>query len=271
MSTAATLTFESQCAILRLSRPEKHNAFDDQVIKDLRTHLATIKDSDARVMLLISDGKHFCAGADLSWMKRMAELTRSENLSDARNLASLMEDLGNLPIPTIVRVQGAAYGGAIGLIACCDIAIADQSARFCLSETKIGLAPATIGPFVVQAMGPRVARKLFLTAEVFSADAACRYGLIHEVVSDKELDLKVVETANQILKTGPNASRSAKELVSMIMEHPADIADRTSQLIADLRVSDEGQAGLSAFFEKKSAPWVSALELNHLSSMQGEK
>jgi methylglutaconyl-CoA hydratase len=256
MSSAATLEFNKRIATLVLSRPEKHNAFDDQIIEELRSHIESVKNSDARVMILKANGKHFCAGADLAWMKRMAKLSHDENLHDARKLAALMKELSELPIPTIVRIQGAAYGGAIGLIACCDIAIADETARFCLSETKIGLAPATIGPFVVQAMGPRISRKLFLTAEVFNAKSALQYQLIHEVVAKEALDQKVVETTNQILQTGPQASRAAKGLISTIIENPSDLAEQTSQLIADLRVSEEGQRGLKAFFDKQQAPWI---------------
>ena len=255
MSSATSLQLNDQVASLCLSRPEKHNAFDDQIISELREHIQTVSRSDARLMILKADGKHFCAGADLSWMKRMAELSHEENLQDARQLAALMKDLRELPIPSIVRVQGAAYGGAIGLIACCDIAIADCNARFCLSETKIGLAPATIGPYVVEAIGARIAKKLFLTAEVFSAEKAKNFQLIHEVVSTENLDEKVDDTVQQILNTGPHASRAAKQLVSVIVDKPSDLSEQTSRLIADLRVSDEGQTGLKAFFAKQTPPW----------------
>ncbi|WP_068642185.1 enoyl-CoA hydratase-related protein, partial [Oleiphilus sp. HI0132] len=248
--------FDKQIATLCLSCPEKHNAFDDQVITELRAHIKTVNDSDARVMVLKADGKHFCAGADLAWMKRMATLSHEDNLHDARQLAALMQELNDLRIPTIARVQGAAYGGAIGLIACSDIAIADEKSRFCLSETKLGLAPATIGPFVVEAIGPRIAKRLFLTAEVFKAQAAKGYQLVHEVVATEQLDEQVQAIVEQILTTGPQASIAAKQLVADIVQAPEDLSERTSQLIADLRVSEEGQNGLKAFFDKQPAPWI---------------
>ena len=257
MPAASQLSINKDIATLTLARPDKHNAFDDGVIAELRQHIKTVAKSSARVMILKADGKHFCAGADLSWMKRMAKLSHTENLHDARQLAALMEELNGLKIPTIARVQGAAYGGAIGLIACCDIAIASENARFCLSEVKLGLAPATIGPYVVEAIGPRIAKKLFLTAEVFDAHQALNYQLIHECVSLEGLDEKIEEQVSHILKTGPCASIAAKKLVADIILGGAELSENTSQLIANLRVSDEGQAGLNAFFNKQAAPWVS--------------
>ena len=213
-------------------------------------------------MILRAEGKNFCAGANLAWLKRMADLSRDENIKDARQLAALMQELSELRIPTIARVQGAAYGGTIGLIACCDIAIASDNARFCLSETKLGLAPATIGPFVVSAMGPRIAKKLFLTAEVFKAQAALDFQLVHELVALESLDDKVAEQVSHIMATGPKASIAAKQLVSDILERPENLSEITSHLIADLRVSDEGQSGLRAFFTKQAAPWVKAKTKN---------
>jgi methylglutaconyl-CoA hydratase len=252
------LTIDQHIARLTLCNPEKHNAFDDQTIRELRSLLNEISRSpEVRIMLLEAEGKHFCAGADLSWMKRMAQHSESENLKDARQLAGLMADLYQLPIPTAVTVKGAAYGGAIGLIACCDIALAGESARFCLSEVKLGLAPATIGPFVVSAMGARRCSKLFLTAEVFSAVQAQEYGLIHEVVTDDMLDKETEKTLAQLLLAGPKASKAAKALIrECIPPFDSNLADTTSQLIASLRVSTEGQEGLSAFFEKRTPNWV---------------
>ena len=258
MTTKTRLSIEHQVARLTLCYPEKHNAFDDQIISELRAHLHQIRQSsDVRVMLLEAEGKHFCAGADLAWMKRMAQLSEAENLKDARQLAALMSDLYQLPIPTVVEVQGAAYGGAIGLIACCDIAIASESARFCLSEVKLGLAPATIGPYVVSAMGARRCAKLFMTAEVFSARQAEQFGLLHECVAQEELASTVERILSQLLLAGPQASRAAKQLIrACIPPFDSNLAETTSQLIASLRVSDEGQEGLSAFFEKRPANWV---------------
>ncbi len=258
MMMKTRLTLEGQIATITLCNPEKHNAFDDKVIAELREHLHTIRHtSGLRAMLLKAEGKHFCAGADLAWMKRMAQHSKTENLKDARQLASLMADLYQLPIPTVVAVQGAAYGGAIGLIACCDIAIAGESARFCLSEVKLGLAPATIAPYVVSAMGARRCNKLFLTAELFSSEQAMAFGLIHEKAPDSMLSEAIEKTLAQLLLAGPLASQAAKQLVHACKPpFDSNLAETTSQLIADLRVSEEGQEGLSAFFEKRSPSWI---------------
>jgi len=256
-SKATIFSLVNNVATITLSNVEKHNAFDDAIISKLRTHIATVNASnEVRVLILKAEGKHFCAGADLAWMKRMAQLNHQENLEDARKLASLMTELDGLSIPTIVRVQGAAYGGAIGLIACCDIAIASDNARFCLSEVKLGLAPATIGPFVVNAIGTRQCRKLFLTAEVFNAQAAKDYQLIHDIVPLEKLDEQVETTLQRILQTGPSASKAAKKLVKDIATVNDDLTEVTCQLIADLRVSEEGQEGLGAFFDKRPPSWL---------------
>lgn len=258
MSSKTRLSIEQHIARLTLCNPEKHNAFDDKVIAELRSQLNEIRKlPDVRIMVLEAEGKHFCAGADLAWMKRMAQHSETENLRDARQLAGLMADLYQLPIPTVVAVRGAAYGGAIGLIACCDIAISTNTARFCLSEVKLGLAPATIGPFVVSAMGARRCSKLFLTAEVFSAEQAEKYGLIHEVVTEDKLNSELDKTLAQLLLAGPKASKAAKRLIrECIPPFDSNLADTTSQLIASLRVSNEGQEGLNAFFEKRTPNWV---------------
>jgi len=253
----AALTILGAVATITLNQPAKHNAFDDGIIQALLAHLDTIRNTDTvRVMLLKAEGKNFCAGADLAWMKRMAGMSYEENQADARQLARLMLELNTLPIPTIARAQGAAYGGAIGLIACCDIAFASDDAKFCLSEVKLGLAPATIGPFVVDAMGARRCRKLFLTGEVFTAKQAYDFDLIHEVVALDKLDEAVAAATKAILKTGPCASKAAKQLIFDIQANGGGIQEKTSQLIAKLRVSEEGQEGLGAFFEKRSPSWI---------------
>jgi len=257
MTYSTKFSIENNVATITLDQADKHNAFDDSIIAELRAHLKTIVEtSSVRVMVIKAEGKHFCAGADLSWMKRMADLSYEENQQDAQNLASLLAELNSLPIPSIARVQGAAYGGAIGLIACCDIAIASDNARFCLSEVKLGLAPATIGPYVVSAMGARQCRKLFLTAELFNAEQAERFGLTHQTVALDALDEKVASTISQLLKAGPLASRAAKKLIADIENSEADMSAMTSDLIARLRVSPEGQEGLSAFFQKRMPAWI---------------
>ena len=252
------LIIDQHIAKLSLCNPEKHNAFDDEIIQELRQHLAaTHQMKDVRALLLNAEGKSFCAGADLGWMKRMADLSEAENLHDAKELAGLMADLYALPFPIVVAIQGAAYGGAIGLIACSDIAIASEKARFCLSEVKLGLAPATIGPYVISAMGARRCNQLFMTADVFSATQAQAYGLVHEVVEQDDLEKTVNKTLEKLLAAGPNANQSAKQLIRACQNSvDENLADFTSAMIAKLRVSDEGQEGLHAFFEKRSPNWI---------------
>ena len=258
MMAKTTLIIDKHIAKLSLCNAEKHNAFDDEIIQELRIHLANLhKMNDVRVLLLSAEGKSFCAGADLGWMKRMADLSEADNLNDAKELAGLMADLYALSFPTVVSIQGAAYGGAIGLIACSDIAIASEKARFCLSEVKLGLAPATIGPYVIEAMGARRCSQLFMTAEVFSARQSKDYGLVHEVVEHDELEETVNQTINQLLAAGPNANKSAKKLIRQCQSAIDESLEKfTSEMIAKLRVSEEGQEGLHAFFEKRSPSWV---------------
>mgnify|MGYP003627145034 CR=1 FL=1 len=256
------LIIDQYVAKLSICHPEKHNAFDDEIIHELRTHLFNIRKMNGiRALLLTAEGKHFCSGADLGWMKRMATLSEADNLKDAQELAGLMADLYTLPFPSIVAIQGAAYGGAIGLIACSDIAIASEKARFCLSEVKLGLAPATIGPYVIAAMGARRCAQLFMTADLFSAKQAQDYGLLHQVVEHNELDAAVKQTIKQLLAAGPEANKSAKQLIRKCQtpiekDLKEDLENFTSTMIAKLRVSEEGQEGLQAFFEKRPPSWL---------------
>jgi methylglutaconyl-CoA hydratase len=258
MQSKTKLLIDKQIATLTLSNIEIHNAFDDEIILELRTHLETVRHQEnIRALLIEADGKHFCAGADLAWMKRMAEHSEEENLKDARQLAGLMSDIYNMPIPTLVAIQGAAYGGAVGLVACCDIAIASEKARFCLSEVKLGLAPATIGPYVVSAMGARRCGQLFMTASVFDALQAKEYGLVHEVVKHESLAEAINKTLSQLLIAGPEANKAAKQLIrACIPPFDSNLSETTSTMIAKLRVSQEGQEGLHAFFEKRSPNWI---------------
>lgn len=245
-------------ARITLNRPEKSNAFDDQTILSLSKCL---RDADAdaavRVVVLQANGKHFSAGADLGWMKRTAQMSEAENMADARQLAELMFLLDRLSKPTIARVQGAAYGGALGLICACDIAVASESARFCLSEARLGLVPAVISPYVVRAMGARAARRYFLTTEVMSSQTAQRFNIIHEVVAEDTLEIKVDEFCGHLRRCGPQALRASKQLVADVEdEFPSpDLQEKTVGLIARLRTSDEGQEGLAAFLEKRASRW----------------
>ncbi len=251
---------EDGIAELTLNRPEVHNAFDDDVIEQLITQLESIAENESvRVLVLRSNGKNFSAGADLGWMRRMAKNSHQENLQDAGRLAKLMQLLNELNKPTIGLVQGAAYGGAVGLAACCDMVIASEDAQFCLSEVKIGLIPAVISPYVVRAIGERQSRRYFLTAEPFSAAIAHNFGLVHEVVASPELfDDACARITRTLSKNSPQGMRAAKDLIFAVSHKVIDqtVIQNTAQRIADIRVSDEGQEGLSAFLEKRKPNWI---------------
>jgi len=243
-----------------LNRPDKRNAFDDDIIQQLIHSLSGLDaDPETRVVLLRSEGRHFSAGADLAWMRRMADASREENLEDARQLARLMALLNGLSKPVIGLIQGAAYGGAVGLAACCDIVLATEQASFCLSEVKLGLIPAVISPYVVRAIGERQARRYFISAEPFSAREALEYGLVHIVCTDvTAMEQRCDQLLRQLAQNGPRAMKAAKDLILAVSQQPIDDAliDDTAQRIADIRVSEEGQEGLSAFLSKRKANWV---------------
>lgn len=253
------IEIENCIAQLILNRPDVHNAFDDQLIAKIIKALNEVeKNNDVHVVVLTSYGKHFSAGADLNWMKRMAVLTEQENRDDAHQLAELMHTLNNLNKPTVALVNGAAYGGAVGLIACCDMAIATERSRFCLSEVKIGLSPAVISPFVVGAMGERAARRYFLTAEAFNADEAKRLGLLHEVVTDEAALVEQGKNlTSALLLNSPQAITKTKQLIKEVSRGDIDnqMRDYTVNLIASIRVSDEGQEGLTSFLDKRQPSW----------------
>lgn len=243
---------------ITMNRPQVHNAFNDQMIQELLNAFELVEeDSECRVVVLEANGKSFSAGADLNWMKSMAKMDFNENKADAEQLAKLMNGVYHLSKPVIAKVHGASYGGALGLIAACDLAVADEGAQFCLSEVKIGLVPAVISPYVVEAIGARNAKRYMQTAEVFSAQKAHDMGLLHEVVISENLDNAVSQWAKQISGNSPKAVSAAKELINTIANKPidADAIDFTSELIAQIRVSEEGQEGLSAFLEKRKPSW----------------
>lgn len=249
-------------AWLTLNRPEVHNAFDDRLIAELNGHLARLHEAaergEVRVVVLGSEGKSFSAGADLGWMKRMVEYDFEGNLADSRKLSALMHGLDTLPCPSVCRVQGAAFGGAVGLAACCDIVVASEKARFCLSEVRIGLSPAVISPYVLRALGPRQMRRYALTAEVIEAEAALALGLVHRLVAADELDDAVAAMLDTLLGTSPQASRATKALIAEVARDPDSDATRehTCRVISELRVSPEGQEGLASFFEKRRPAWA---------------
>jgi methylglutaconyl-CoA hydratase len=245
-------------ATLTLNRPEVHNAFDDHLIAELTAKLREAdREHAVRVVVLAANGKSFSAGADLNWMQRMAQYTETENLRDAVSLASLMHMLNGMSKPTVARVNGSAFGGGVGLVACCDIAIATQGALFSLSEVRLGLIPAVISPFVIAAIGERQARRYFLTAERFDAAEALRIGLVHRVVENGELDTAVGAIANELLNGGPRAQAAAKDLIAHVVNRPVDqrLLEDTAARIARIRVTPEGQEGIAAFLEKRPAGW----------------
>lgn len=252
---------EHGIARLTLTRPDIHNAFDDGLIGALTEQLkALADDSQVRVVVLSGEGASFSAGADLNWMRRMAAADEKDNQRDARRLAELMRTLNYLPKPTIARVNGAAFGGGVGLVACCDIAIASDAARFGLTEVRLGLVPAAISPYVIDAIGSRQARRWFLTGEIFDAQAALSMGLLHQVVAADQLDGAVDAQVKLFRSAGPVAVSEAKALVHRVT-HPDARAQRTldednAELIARLRVSPEGQEGLTAFLDKRKPAWV---------------
>lgn len=246
-------------ATVTLNRPHKHNAFDDAVIRQLSDTFSSVdKDPLARLMVLAASGKNFCAGADLAWMQRMANYSYEDNLQDASALAQMLQQLNTMSKPTIARVQGAAFGGALGLISCCDIAVASSSASFCLSEVRIGLLPATISPYVIAAMGQRAARRYFLSAERFGPETARRLGLISDVVDEAALDASLNSLTDALLQNSPRALQATKQLIFDVSDKPidAELMHTTSQRIAAIRVSDEGQEGLNAFLEKRPPGWL---------------
>jgi methylglutaconyl-CoA hydratase len=253
------LTINNHIAMLTLNRPEIHNAFDDALIKNLTEQLQQLdKDPNVRVVLLTANGKSFSAGADMNWMQRMAQYSEQENLQDALAMARMMYALYHLSKPTIALVQGAAYGGGVGLVACCDIALATPQANFCLSEVKLGLIPAAIGPFVIAAIGERAARRYFLTAEKFDPQEAHRLGLIHQIVNENELTKIGQKLAENLLTNGPQAVTVAKHFIEHIAHQSIDqtVTQYSAETIAKLRVSPEAQEGLSAFLEKRKPKWT---------------
>ena len=260
--SAILVTDRAAVRQIALNRPEVHNAFDDGLIVELTSALVEAGRDDAvRAVVLTGHGASFSAGADLNWMRGMASASEDENRADSLRLAALVRTLQFLPKPTIARVNGAAYGGGVGLIAACDIAIGADGARFGLTEVKLGLVPAVISPYVVAAIGVRQARRLFLTGEIFDAAEACRIGLLHRVAPAEGLDEAVDFTLKLLAKAGPQAQREAKQLalrMAGIDEKGAGAIDAdNAELIARLRVSAEGQEGLGAFLDKRAPRWAS--------------
>ncbi|MGA7616536.1 MAG: enoyl-CoA hydratase/isomerase family protein [Thermoanaerobaculia bacterium] len=260
MSDYTTIRIEERDAVLfvTLARPEVHNAFNDDLIAEATRLFEEIeRRDDLRAVVLTGEGKSFCAGADLNWMSRMVRYSREENIRDSAALAKMFAVIDECPIPLVGRIQGAAIGGGVGLVSVCDIAIASEVARFGLSEVKLGILPAVISPYVIRKIGPGHARALFLTGERFDADRALRIGLVHRVVTPEEIDSAVEETVDQLLSSGPEAVRACKKLISRVETlDTAHLLPYTIEAISERRTSPEGQEGMTAFLEKKKAPWV---------------
>ena len=247
-------------ARVTLNRPQLHNAFDEALIQGLADAFAALgEDAAVRVVLLTGAGKSFSAGADLNWMKRAAGYDEERNRADAHALELMLRTLDECPKPVVGLVNGAAIGGGVGLVAACDIAIAAEGAQFATSEVRLGIVPAVIAPFVVRAIGPREARRWFLTAERFGATEARRIGLVHEVVPAAELEARVAAVVGELLKGGPEALASAKQLVRLVEMMPQGgsiRAEATVAMIAERRASAEGKEGIAAFLEKRKPGWV---------------
>ena len=253
------ITVRNAIAIVVLNRPDVHNAFNETLIAEFTDTLNALDRDDAtRAVVIAGAGKSFCAGADLNWMKKLAAFSAAENLADAKALAKMLETLYRLSKPTIARVHGAAMGGGAGLVACCDIAVASQDATFAFSEAKLGLIPATIAPYVIEAIGARHARRFFVTAERFTAAEAFRIGLVHDIVQAAELDARINELLGSLLYAGPRAQAECKALIRHVAHRPidADVIAATAQHIADVRASAEGRAGVAAFLSKQPTPWT---------------
>ena len=260
MSTALTIAVQDRIARITLTRPEVRNAFNDAVIQELKAAFETVgARGDVRAVVLAAEGPAFCAGADLNWMRRMADYTRDENVADAGQLAAMLKAIYECPKPTMAAVQGDVFAGGMGLVAACDMAVSVDSATYCLSEVKLGLIPATISPYVIRAMGARAAHRYFLTAERFSAQEAHRIGFVHELVNSAEaLTAKVDELAQALCNASPAAVRACKRLVLDVAEREinASLIAATVEGIADIRASEEGREGVQSFLQKRKPAWL---------------
>lgn len=256
-----TLDIQRKGAIARvfLNRPDVRNAFNDGVIAELTAAFRELgQDASLRAIVLGGHGKAFCAGADLSWMKAMAGYSWEQNRDDAQALADMLWTVYSCPLPVVGRIHGDCYAGGVGLASVCDVLVAAEGVHFCLSEAKLGLLPATIGPYVIKAMGEQAARRWFITAERFSAAHAAASGFVHEVVGADQLDATVDEIVAALVANGPQAVKACKRLVQDLASRPIDDALRadTARRIADIRASDEGREGVRSFLEKRSPGWL---------------
>ncbi len=259
MSQNLSITQAGAVARITLTQPEIRNAFSDEVIAELTAAFQDVgARADVRAIVLAAEGPAFCAGANLNWMRRMADYTREENLADAAKLAEMLRVIYACPKPTIARVQGDVYAGGMGLVAACDMAVSVDTAGYCLSEVRLGLIPATISPYVIRAMGARAAHRYFLTAERFDAAEALRIGFVHQVVAADQLDTAVDALTKALVSASPNAVRACKRLVQEVAEREIDaqLIAATVEGIADIRASDEGREGVQSFLQKRKPGWL---------------
>ena len=248
-------------ATLALNRPDVRNAFNDEMIAELtEAFIALGARADVRCIILLANGPAFCAGADLNWMRRMADYSHAENLADAAQLADMLRVIYECPKPTVARIQGDVYAGGMGLVAACDMAVSADNAQYCLSEVRLGLVPATISPYVIRAMGARAAHRYFLTAERFDAREAHRIGFVHEVVKADELDARVAEISQALVNASPLAVKACKQLVQDVAgrELSAGLIALTVKGIADIRSSEQGKEGVQSFLQKRKPTWLLA-------------
>lgn len=263
MPTTLNINIAHRVAVVWLNRADVRNAFNETMIAELTETFTTLgADSGLRAIVLAAEGPAFCAGADLDWMRRMAQYSHEENRADALRLATMLRTIHECPKPVIARVQGPAFAGGVGLVAACDIAVAANEVEFCLTETRLGLIPATIAPYVIRAMGASAARRYFLTAEKFGAAEALRIGLVHNVTPPDALDPAVNELLGALMMTSASAVVEAKKLVRDLAFRPIDdalVAD-TAERIAAVRASADGREGIASFLEKRKANWVAEYE-----------
>ena len=258
MNTLELIRPSAHVAEVWLDRPDVRNAFNDEVIAELTAAFAQLaRDAQVRVVVLSGRGKAFCAGADLNWMRAMADYSWEQNREDAQRLADMLWTLDQCPVPVVGRVQGDCYAGGMGLAAICDVLVASRNVTFCLSEARLGLLPATISPYVVRAMGPQAARRYFVTAERFSAAQAHAMGLVHELCEPEALDAKVAEIVATLVANGPAAVKACKQLVRDVagQELTEALRAETARRIADIRASSQGKEGVQSFLGKRSPNW----------------
>ena len=258
MSLFTSKICERGIARVVLNRPEIHNAFNDELISSLTKHFNELQDNeDVRLITLSGEGKSFCAGADLNWMKSMAKYSKEENYNDSQNLFGLFKAINDCTKPVLGKINGHALGGGVGLVSVCDFALSHEKAKFGFTEVRLGLVPAVISPFCINKIGESQARAWFLSGEIFTADKALKMGLIHDVVSVEEFDSRFEEVVESFLKAGPIAAREAKSLIKSVLDLEGEgLNHYTCEKIANLRVSAEGQEGMTALLEKRKAKWM---------------